>query len=379
MVDAVRTPYGRRGGALSAWHPVDLSAELLSQLVERNDIDGAVVDDVVFGCSSQVGAQACNIARRAVLAAGWPESVPGATVDRQAASSAQAVHWAAQAVISGAQSLVVAGGVEVMTAVPLGASLSVPSVGKPYGQRLRDRYRDARGLVPPGLAAEEVARAWSLGRAQLDEWALRSHERAVRAQRERPPYMLALPGPADGTLATDEALGHQLSPAVVAALPPAYLEGGVVTAANIATEGDGACALLISSPERAKALGLAPKARIVSFATAGTGPAVWPAATVPATRAVLARTGLSANDIDWWEVHESSAAAVLVWLAEMQVHPDRVNQAGGALATTAPLGAVGAGLFVCAIAGLTGSGGRRALVCVAGEGGVGTACMLERA
>ena len=167
MLDALRTPYGRRGGALSTWHPVDLAAELLSQLVGRHGLDGSLVEDVVLGCTSQVGAQAGNIARRAVLAAGWPESVPGATVDRQAASSCQAVHWAAQAVMSGAQDLVVAGGVEVMTAVPLGANLAVPAVGKPYGRRLQERYRAGGGLLPPGLAAEEVVRRWSLRRADL--------------------------------------------------------------------------------------------------------------------------------------------------------------------------------------------------------------------
>jgi acetyl-CoA acetyltransferase len=185
---------------------------VLSQLVQRVGIDGGAVDDVVLGCTTQVGAQACNIARRAVLAAGWPEHVPGATVDRHAASSAQAVHWAAQAIMSGAQDLVVAGGVEVMTAVPLGASLAVPSVGKPYGQRLQDRYKDrGGGLVPPGLAAEEVARRWSLDRSQLDKWAAQSQERAVRAQKKRPPYMLSLPGPVKKGLAMDEALGHKRS------------------------------------------------------------------------------------------------------------------------------------------------------------------------
>ena len=379
VIDAVRTPYGRRGGALSSWHPVDLSAEMLSQLVERAGIDGGAVEDVIFGCTTQVGAQACNIARRAVLAAGWPERVPGATVDRHAASSAQAVHWAAQAVMSGAQGLVVAGGVEVMTAVPLGASLSVPSVGKPYGQRLQDRYRGTGGgLVPPGLAAEEVARQWSLDRSQLDKWALESRQRAWRAQRKRPPYMLALPGPAKTTLAADEAVGRS-SAAEVSGLPPVYLEGGVVTAANMAAEGDGASALLIASADRADELAVVPIARLVSFATVGTDPLVWPAATVPASKAALDRAGLTANDIDWWEVHESSAVAVRVWLAEMKVSADQVNPTGGALATTAPLGAVGAGLFVTAVSGLLDAGLRRALVCVAAEGGMGTACVLERA
>jgi acetyl-CoA acyltransferase len=377
VIDAVRTPYGRRGGALSSWHPVDLSAEVLSQLIERAGINGGVIDDVIFGCVTQVGAQASNIARRAVLAAGWPEHVPGATVDRQAASSAQAVHWAAQAVMSGAQGIVVAGGVEVMTAVPLGASLSVPSVGKPYGQRLQDRYKGG-ALLPPGLAAEEVARLWSLGRAQLDKWAHESRQRALRAQKKRPSYMLALPGPAKTSLAMDEAVGRRSSLAEVAALSPAYLDGGVVTAANMAAEGDGASALLIASAERAVELGLVPKARLVSFATVGTDPLVWPAAAVPAAKAALERAGLTVDDIDWWEVHESSAVAVQVWLAEMKVGDDLVNPTGGALATTAPLGAVGAGLFVAAVSGLVEAGLRRALVCVAAEGGIGTACVLER-
>lgn len=379
VIDAVRTPYGRRGGALSSWHPVDLSAEVLSQLVERAGVSSGAVDDVIFGCTTQVGAQASNIARRAVLAAGWPEHVPGATVDRQAASSAQAVHWAAQAVMSGAQGLLVAGGVEVMTAVPLGASLSVPSVGKPYGQRLQDRYKgQGGGLVPPGLAAEEVARRWSLDRPRLDKWAIESRQRALRAQRKRPSYMLSLPGAAKTSLAMDEAIGRRSSLAEVAALSPVYLEGGVVTAANMAAEGDGASALLIASADRADQLALVPMARFVSFATVGTDPLVWPAATVPAAKAALERAGLTVDDIDWWEVHESSAVAVQVWLAEMKVDDELVNPTGGALATTAPIGAVGAGLFAAAVSGLVEAGLRRALVCVAAEGGIGTACVLER-
>jgi acetyl-CoA acyltransferase len=352
---------------------------VLSQLLGRVGLDGGAVDDVILGCTTQVGAQACDIARRAVLAAGWPEHVPGATVDRHAASSSQAVHWAAQAVTSGAQGLVVAGGVESMTAVPLGASLSVPSVGKPYGQRLQDRFKGQGGaLLPPGLAAEEVARRWSLDRATLDKWALESRQRALRAQKKRPSYMLSLPGPLKTALTMDEAIGRRSSLAEIAALSPAYLEGGVVTAANMAAEGDGASALLIASAERAEELALAPIARLVSFATVGTDPLVWPAASVPAAKAALDRAGLTVDDIDWWEVYESSAVAVQVWLAEMKVGTDLVNPTGGALATTGPLGAVGAGLFVAAVSGLVEAGLRRALVCVAAEGGMATACVLER-
>jgi acetyl-CoA acyltransferase len=378
IVDAVRTPYGLRGGALSAWHPVDLAAEVLCRLVTRNRLDASAVDDVVLGCTSPVGSQAWNIARRAALAAGWPEDVPGATVDRQAASSAQAVHWAAQAVMSGAQELVVAGGVEVMTAVPLGASVAVPEIGKPYGQRLQQRYKNGGGLLPPGLAAEEVVRRWGLTRSELDTWALASHEKAVRAQRRQPSYFLAVGGEPEGKLARDEAVARPLRRSAVARLSPAYLEGGVVTAANIAAEGDGSSGLLIASPERAADLGLTPIARFVSFAVAGTDPAVWPMATIPATWGALKRAGLGVDEIDRWEVHESSAAAVLAWLALTNVEAERVNPDGGALATTAPLGAVGAGLIAAAVAGLRDRDERRALVCVAGDGGVGTACVLER-
>ena len=385
VLDALRTPYGRRGGALSTWHPVDLAAELLSQLVGRHGLDGSLVEDVVLGCTSQVGAQAGNIARRAVLAAGWPESVPGATVDRQAASSCQAVHWAAQAVMSGAQDLVVAGGVEVMTAVPLGANLAVPAVGKPYGRRLQERYRAGGGLLPPGLAAEEVVRRWSLRRADLDAWALASQTRARRAQRHRPGYFVAVataplsPGAAASLLVSDEALSPRRSLADLAALVPMYVDGGAITAANMAAEGDGAAALLIASPKRASDLGLSAKAVMVSFAVAGGGPEVWPVATIAATSEALRRAGLVPDQVGRFEVHESSAAAVLAWMAGTGVPPERINPEGGALATTAPLGAAGAGLFAAAVAGLASGDARYALVCCAGEGGVATACVLERA
>jgi acetyl-CoA acyltransferase len=391
VVDAVRTAFGRRGGALSGWHPVDLAAELLTELVGANKVDSALIDDVVLGCTSQVGAQACNIARRAALAAGWPASVPGVTVDRHAVSSAQAVHWAAQAVMSGAQSLVVAGGVEVMSAVPLGAALSQPAIGKPYGARLVERYRAGGGLLPPGLAAEAVARQWSLSRDDMDGWALRSVEKALVAQKERPSFIVpvrpavAPPPAAQGRraratkpLTRDEALDRPPRRAALAALPPIYLEGGVVTAANMAAEGDGAAALLIARADMAGALGLVPKARFLSFATAGEDPALWPMAAVPATLAALTASGLCPTDVDRWYVHESSAAAVLAWAAALGLGLDKVNVDGGELATTAPVGAVGAGLFATAVGGLAASSNGFAVVCGAGDGGVGTACVLAR-
>jgi acetyl-CoA acyltransferase len=413
VVDVLRTPFGRRGGALSSWHPVDLTAELLAQLVARNGLDGAAIDDVILGCTSQVGAQACNIARRAILAAGWSENVPGATVDRHAASAAQAVHWAAQAVMSGAQGLVLAGGVEVMTAVPLGASLAVPAVGKPYGQRLQARYKDAsgkeaggkeaggkeaggkeadgkepggkepggrepRGLLPPGLVAEELAVRWSLKRAELDEWALTSRDRAQQAQRSALRYVAPVAIPGHKPLARDEALAPRLTAAKVAALSPAYKEDGVVTAANIVAEGDGACVVLIASPERARELSLPAKACFVSFATAGVSPEVWPMASVAATREALKKASLGIPDIDRWEIYESSSAAVLAWVAETGVTAAQLNPDGGALATTAPLGAIGATGFAAAVEAISQGGARRALVSVAGDPGVGTACVLER-
>jgi acetyl-CoA acetyltransferase family protein len=398
LLDAVRTPYGLRGGALSSWHPVDLAAEVLNNLLDRAAAGGDAVDDVILGCTSQVGAQACNVARRAVLAAGWPEGVPAATIDSHAASSTQAVHRAAQAVMSGAQSLVVAGGVEVMTAVPLGAALAQPAVGKPYGRRLGERYRAGEGLLPPGLAAEEVARRWSIGRAELDSWTVSSYEKALRAQAIRMSYVVPIAlsrsagVPGSSTLRTsrpggdqsaalfrDEGLEQLRSAADVAALPPAYRDGGLTTAANMAVEGDGASAVLVVSAERARVLGLAPRARFVAFASTGEAPAIWPAATIPATRKALERADLGFDDVDLWYVFESSAAAVLAWLSSTAVDPARVNPEGGALASVAPLGAVGAGLFAAAVSGLVEGGKRRAVVTVAGEGGIGTACVIESA
>lgn len=393
VLDALRTPFGRRGGALSGWHPIDLGAELLGTLLAASGAHADLVEDVILGCTSQVGAQAYNIARRAALAAGWPESVPGVTVDCQASSSIRAVQWGAQAVVSGTCRLVVAGGVEVMSTVPLGAPLAQPAIGKPFGLRLVERYRGGGGLLPPGLVAEEVARRWSLSRADLDSWALRSSERARRAQKVKPPFISPIPLISPAPLAAsvppsparagrrlmlvrDEALERPLRRADLSRLASAYLDGGVVTAANMAGEGDGAAAVLIASSNEARALGLVPKARLLAFATAGADPAVWPMATVPATLSVLARTGLSLGDVDRWYVHESSAAAVLAWAAATGADLDRVNVDGGALASTAPVGAAGASLFASAVADLASARNGLAVVCAAGEGGVGVASVV---
>lgn len=374
VIDAARTPYGRRGGALAGWHPVDLAAELLGHVLSRAGIEPVQLEGVFFGCTSQLGAQAGNIARRAALAAGWPESLPGATVEAHVASSAQAVHLAAGMVASGTQDLLVAGGVEAMSTVPLGASLAQPVVGKPLGRRLAERYQGGRGLPPPGLVAEEVARRWSLGRADLDAWAVGSHRKASASQAGAPRYLVPV-----GGLDRDENLGHFPSRSAVRALVPAYLPGGVVTAANMASEGDGASAVVVASEATTRKLGLSPRARFVALASAGSEPAVWPAATVPATTLVLRKARLAIDDVDWWYVHESSSAAVLAWVAEMRVPAERVNPEGGALASMDPAGAAGAGLLAMAVQCLAEGRGRRALVAVAGEGGVGLACLLEQA
>jgi acetyl-CoA acyltransferase len=384
IVDAARTPYGRRGGALSSWHPVDLAAEVASRLVAGLGLEPGSLGAVVLGCVSQVGAQAYNIARRSVLAAGWPDQVPGWTIEGHAASSALAVQWAADAVLSGAHALVVAGGIEVMTAVPLGASIAHPSVGKPLGKRLAERFPGGEGLPPPGLAAEEVARRWSLPRGDLDEWALGSFRKALAWSRARPGLLVLghPPGSTDKAarrhlLERDENIAPVPTRAQLRALVPAYLPGGVVTAGNMAREGDGASAVVVASDKAVGRLALGPKARFVSCATAAGSPGVWPVATVPAARCALKNARLRPDAIDWWYVYESSAAAVLALAADLGADLERVNPDGGALATTSPLGAVGAGLFATAVERLASGTGRRALVCVAGEGGVASACVLE--
>lgn len=374
VLGALRSPYGRRGGALACWHPVDLAAELLNRVLVVAGVDAGSVGSVFLGCTSQVGAQAGNIARRAALAAGWPESVPGATVESHAASSSQAVHWAAEAVLSGAQELVVAGGVEVTSKVPLGANLAQPVVGKPLGKHLAERYAGGEGLPPPGLAAEEVARRWSLTRSDLDRWAFESYRKALSSQALSAKYLAAL-----GAARKDESLEKPPSLSALGALEPAYLLGGSVTAANMASEGDGASAVVVGSASAARKLRVAPKARFVALAAAGVEPALWPVATVPATRLVLEKAQLGTEGIDWWYLHESSSAAVLAWAREMGVPEARVNPQGGALASTAPAGAVGGGLFAMAAHCLAEGMGRRALVAVAAEGGIATACVLERA
>ena len=410
VVEAVRTLYGRRDGVLSRWHPVDLSAEVLTRLLRRAGADAADVDDVVWACASQVGAQAADLGRRAVLAAGWPESVPAATVGSDGACSARAVHWAAQSVLAGSSGVVVAGGAEMTSLVPLGAALAQPNTGKPLGGRLAERYPAPGGFLPPGLAAERAAAARGLTRSRLDQWAAESGRRAARAQPARTPFIVVpgapgtgrqtgglgplVPGPglARGSAGSPPARARSGAPQpfdenVIPALavlggpdlPALYLEGGMVTAGNFCLEGDGAAAVLIAEERRARQLGLAVRARFVSFAVAGASPEVGPLAMAPATTTALRRASLQPGDVSRWHVLELSSAGVLAWADEVGVDLSTVNPEGGELAVTCPFGAAGAGLFANAVAGLhSGAGpGRYAGVCAVGDGGVATACILE--
>ncbi|NQW68635.1 MAG: thiolase family protein, partial [Acidimicrobiaceae bacterium] len=270
IVDAVRSPLGKRNGRLKNWHPVDLAAEMLSALTTRNDIDPAMIDDVVMGCVMQVGEQSLNIARNAVLAAGWPESVPGTTVDRQCGSSQQAAHFAAQGVIAGAYDVVVANGVEVMSRVPMGASIAEGKFGYPMGARVQERYKPEGGLVNQGVSAELIAEKWKLSREDLDAFGLRSQQYAARATKEGRYQNEIVPVlDAEGVLMnTDEGI-RESSLEKLASLKPSFRpveEGGRVTAGNSSQITDGSAALLIMSEAKAKQLGLRPRARFVSFA-----------------------------------------------------------------------------------------------------------------
>ncbi|MFM2182580.1 MAG: thiolase family protein [Ilumatobacteraceae bacterium] len=382
IVDAIRTPLGKRNGRLKDWHPVDLAAETLKALQQRTGIDPGIVDDVVMGCVMQVGEQAVNVARNAVLAAGWPEDVPGTTVDRQCGSSQQAAHFAAQGVIAGAYDVVVAAGVEVMTRVPMGASMADGKYGFPFGPAVGARYAPAGGLVPQGISAELIADKWGLTRDDLDAFGARSQQYAARATAEGRFQAEILPVlGADGAMVTaDEGL-RETTLESLGKLKPSFRpeeEGGRVTAGNSSQITDGAAALLIMSEEKAAQLGLTPRARFVNFSLAGDDPRMMLTAPIPATRKVLAKAGLSIDDIDLVEINEAFASVVLAW--EKEFHPDmnRVNVNGGAIALGHPLGASGARLMTTLLNELERTGGRYGLQTMCEGGGMANATILER-
>ncbi len=381
IVDAVRTPGGKRNGQLKDWHPAALAAHVLKAIEERNDLDPAIVDDVVMGCVMQVGEQSLNIGRNAVLAAGWPEEVPATTVDRQCGSSQQAMHFAAQGVIAGAYDVVVAAGVEVMTRTPMGASV-VQGMGFPFPQEQLDRYADT-GLPPQGIGAEMIADEYGFTREDLDAFGAQSQQRAAVARDEGRFENEIIPTPIDidgetVVVTTDEGIRDGTTVDTLAKLKPAFKEDGKVTAANSSQISDGASAVLVMSREKADELGLKPRARFHSFALAGTDPVTMLKGPIPATRKILERSGLSIDDIDLFEVNEAFASVVLAWQKEFGVDMDKVNVNGGAIALGHPLGCSGTKLMSTLLNELERTGGRYGLQVMCEGGGMANATIIER-
>ena len=395
IVDAVRTAGGKRFGQLSGWHPADLAAEVLKALADRNDLDPAVVDDVVMGCVMQVGNQGLNIGRNAVLAAGWPESVPATTVDRQCGSSQQAAHFAAQGVIAGAYDVAVAAGVEVMTTTPMGASITPGSV--PFGPRAAGRYADVeyiegwKGLIPQGVSAEIIANKWDLSREDLDRIGLESQQRGIRARDEGRFDNEIIPvkvkkldketgeliDTGDQMATADEGL-RETTMESLANLKPAFLPDGKITAGNSSQICDGAAAVLIMTEEKAKELGLKPRARFHTFALAGVDPVTMLTGPIPATTKVLERSGLTMDDIDLFEVNEAFASVVGAWQKEHSADMSKVNVNGGAIALGHPLGGSGAKLMTTLLNELERTGGRYGLQTMCEGGGLANATIIER-
>jgi len=375
IVEAVRTPVGKRNGGLSGVHPADLSAVVLTALAERSGIDPALVDDVVWGCVSQVGEQTFDIARTAVLSAGWPESVPGTTVDRQCGSSQQAVHFAAAGVIAGHYDLVVAGGVESMSRVPMGAAMATG--GLPLGTKYVARYGE--GFPNQGVGAEMIAEQWKLSRSQLDEFSLASHEKAAAAIDEGrfggqiQPVTLE-----DGTVVdTDEGVRRGGSVEKLAGLKPAFRPDGVITAGNSSQISDGTAALLITTSERAAELGLTPIARVHTAVVVGSAPMPMLTGPIPATQKALAKSGLTIGEIGAFEVNEAFASVPLAWLAELGADEKALNPLGGAIALGHPLGGSGARLMTTLVHHMRDTGVRYGLQTMCEGGGQANATILE--
>lgn len=380
IVEAVRTPVGRRGGKLKDWHPVDLLAQTLATLVQRTGIDAALIEDVIIGCVSQVGEQGLNVGRNAALAAGFPESVPGTTVDRQCGSSQQAIHFAAQGVMSGAYDVVIAGGVEVMTRVPMGSTSQGP--GAPFGPRMIERYDN--GLVHQGISADLIAHKWELSRHDLDAYSLESHHRAAQATNEgrfTSQIVSIQVKNEDGTTSEfvrDEGIRPDTSLEKLGSLKPAFKPDGLITAGNSSQISDGAAAVLIMERETAERLGLKPRARFVSFAVAGSDPIFMLTGPIPATQKALTKAGLTIDQIDLVEINEAFASVVLAWRHDLGADLSKVNVNGGAIAIGHPLGASGARLTTVLLHELERTGGRYGLQTICEGGGMANGMIIER-
>jgi acetyl-CoA acetyltransferase family protein len=389
IVDAVRTPLGRgkQTGALYPVHAVDLAAMALRALVERSGVDPGEIEDVIMGCVSQVGEQALNIGRNAALAAGFPETVCGTTVDRQCGSSQQSLHFAAQGVIAGAYDMVIAAGVESMSRVPMGTSIAAG--GQPFGPTTIDRYVKANlygagGLVQQGISAEIIADKWKLSRESLDVFSVGSHQKAAAATRngwfknEIVPVDVRRADGSRDIITTDEGVRPDSSIEKLAALKPAFKPDGVITAANSSQLTDGAAAVLVMEKQRALDLGLRPRARFHTFALGGVDPVIMLTGPIPATRNVLERAKLSLRDIDVVEINEAFAPVILAWQRELDADMEKVNLNGGAIALGHPLGCSGARLMATMLNILERTGGRFGLQTMCEGGGMANATIIER-
>ena len=383
IVEAVRTPVGKRNGGLAAVHAVELSAQILRALVERSGLDPVDIDDVHWGNVLSIGQQSGNVGRMAVLAAGWPESVPGFTMDRQCGSSQQAISTAAAAVISGQADVVVAGGVEMMSAVPMGAA-TVPGTGDMGGPAVARYEKELQqpgfgGRFNQGVGAELIASTYGLTRQQLDEYALRSHDLAAQAQDAGAFENEILPiATSDATINADEGVRRGSTIEKLGTLKTPFLEGGAITAGNASQISDGAAALLIMTSEDAKSRGLTPLARIHTAVVTGDDPVKMLAGPIPATALALKRSGLSIDDIDAFEVNEAFASVPLAWQVDTGAEMSRLNPLGGAIALGHPLGASGARIATTLVHHLVRTGGRYGLQTMCEGGGTANATIYER-
>jgi acetyl-CoA acyltransferase len=394
IVEAVRSPIGKRNGSLKDLHPVDMLAEVLKEVVSRAGVDPGQIEDNITGCVSQVGEQSLNVGRNGWLAAGFPETIPSTTVDRQCGSSQQSIHFAAQGVMAGAYDLVVASGVENMTRVPMGSSMMGAN---PFGQQLFARYEGK--LVPQGISADLIATKWNITREESDDFAYRSHIRAARATKEgylkREILPLKVTGESGEQILLDHDEGIRMEPdrEKMGTLQPAFKADSfeqmfpgqinwTVTAGNSSQISDGASAVLIANREKADELGLTPRARFISFALAGDSPILMLTAPIPATRRVLERAGLNLEDVELVEINEAFASVVLAWQRELKVpeewFQDHVNPNGGAIAVGHPLGATGAKLMTTMLHELERRGGRYGLQTMCEGGGMANATIIER-
>ena len=387
IVDAVRTPLGRRKGSLALTHPVDLLGGVLRQLVGKNSLDPASVDDVIVGCVDQVGEQGANVGRNAWLSAGLPESVPAVSLDRQCGSSLQALHFAAQGIMSGAYDIAVAAGVEAMTRVPMLSTIGIQ--GHPMTESLKHRYqlqRWNREFFDQALGAEMIAKEWGLTREDLDRFGLRSHQLAAAARAQGLFAKEILPvevptGPDSGKtriFTEDEGIRPDANLEKMTSLRPAFPDLELVTAGNASQITDGASAALIMRKEVAERLGLTPRARFVSFAVVGVDPITMLKGPIPATKKALDRAGLTVADIDLFEVNEAFASVVLAWQKEIGASWDKVNVHGGAIALGHPLGATGTRITATLLNALEARGGRYGLIAICEGGGMANATIIER-